>query len=355
MRAIVLEGPRKFKVVERSRPEPGRGEALVRIEKVGICGSDIHLFRSGRIGDAAVTRPMPIGHECMGTVQGVGPGADEALVGRRVAVEPTRHCGECQWCRTGRQNCCPNLTFVGLPPTPGAFQEYIAHPASLLEPLPDHVTDAAGVVLEPMAIALHAVNLAKVRPGMRVAILGTGVLGTCVLELLRMTRGLRVACVDLLGDRLARAEDMGAEVVQAREGEPEEACAEVLVALEGEYADAVFECSGSGDTLWNMAEVAAPAGHVAVIGTSPTDQVAFCSATARRKGLTIRMVRRSLNTLPTCIDLADRGVIDAEKLVTHDLPASELTEAFELVDDYADGVLKAVVDMREWANREGVG
>jgi threonine dehydrogenase-like Zn-dependent dehydrogenase len=180
------------------------------------------------------------------------------------------------------------------------------------------------------------------------------VLGTCVLSLLRLTRGLRVVCVDLLGDRLARAESMGAEVVRAEEGEPEEACAETLVALDGEYADVVFECSGSPDTLWNMAEVAGPAGHVAVIGTSPTDEVSFCSASARRKGLTIRMVRRSLNTLPACIELADRGVLNADKLVTHDLPASELKEAFELVDDYAEGVLKAVVDMRQWADREGV-
>jgi L-iditol 2-dehydrogenase len=148
---------------------------------------------------------------------------------------------------------------------------------------------------------------------------------------------------------------MGAHaIVQPVEGEPAEAVAEVLVALDGEYADVVFECSGSDDTLWNMAEVAAPAGHVAVVGTSPKDQVTYCSATARRKGLTIRMVRRSLNTLGQCIRLAERGALDVDGLVTHEFNANETVEAFRLVDEYADGVLKAVIDMRRWADRERV-
>lgn len=355
MRSIVLEGPRRFKVCEQPRPEPRRGEALVRIDRVGICGSDIQLFRNGRIGDAAVTRPMPIGHECTGTVQAVGPDTAGDLVGRRVAVEPTRHCGHCRWCASGRQNCCPNLTFLGLPPTPGAMREFIAHPLHLLEPLPAAMSDNAGVMMEPMAIAMHAVNLGKVRPGVDVVVLGTGVLGTCVLALLSMVRGVRVVCVDLLPDRLARAEAMGAyATVRTNEGEPAEAVAEVLVALDGEYADVVFECSGSDDTLWNMAELAAPAGHVVVIGTSPQDQVTFCSATARRKGLTVRMVRRSLNTLAPCIELARRGVLEVDRMVTHEFNANEADEAFSLVDAYADGVLKAVVDMRAWADREGV-
>jgi L-iditol 2-dehydrogenase len=225
----------------------------------------------------------------------------------------------------------------------------------LLEPLPNGMTDSAGVMMEPMAIAMHAVNLAKVRPGMDIAVLGTGVLGTCVLQILSLVKGVRVVCVDVLPDRLARAEAMGAHaVVEAIEGEPAEAVAEVLVALDGEYADVVFECSGSEDTLWNMAEIAAPAGHVVVIGTSPEDQVTFCSASARRKGLTVRMVRRSLNTLGPCIQLAERGALDVDGLVTHEFNANEAAEAFQLVDEYADGVLKAVIDMRKWADREGV-
>ena len=349
MKRIVLESPRKFAIEEVPPPTPEPGEALVKIRKVGICGSDIHLYRHGRIGDTVITTPLVIGHECMGEVTSVGRGADPALVAKRVAVEPQFFCGQCKWCLSGKVNVCPNQVFMGLPPKHGAMQEYLAHPAALLKVLPDSVNDNAGTALEPLAVALHAVNLMKIKQGQTVVILGTGVIGTLVLMLISLYRGVRVICTDLLPERLERARRMGAAAaVLAVSGQPQNAVDALLRECGAFGADVVFECAGSDDTLWAMCEVAAPAGHVAVVGTQPDNKISFSSGSARRRGLTLRFVRRSLNTLPDSMKLAASGVIRPETIVTHTFAAAESVKAFDLVDGYNDGVLKAVIDMEKW-------
>ncbi|MHC4713057.1 MAG: zinc-dependent alcohol dehydrogenase [Planctomycetota bacterium] len=348
-RQILLEAPGAFGLREGAVPQPGPGEALVRIHCVGVCGSDIHLYRHGRIGDIALEEPLVIGHEAAGEVVDVGAGAPEGLVGKRVAVEPHDYCGKCRSCAAGNTNMCRSGRFLGLPPTPGAMQEYLVHPAKLLIPLSDDLDDRAAVALEPMSIALHAVNLAKVPPGGSVAVLGTGVIGTCVIALLSLHDGLEIVCADLMTDRLERVRAMGVSTtVTAVEGARERAASEVVEALGGEGAGIVFECAGVPDTLWNMCEVAAPGAHVAVIGSNPEDTVAFSSGSARRKGLTMRFVRRSLNTLGSVMELASKGLLKPGDIVTHTFGARKAAEAYETVAARADGVLKAVVDMRRW-------
>ncbi len=347
MKRIVLSQPGRFEIQNVETPGADGNMALVRINAVGICGSDMHLYRKGHIGDIAMTDALVIGHECMGQVEAVGPEGPPDLVGRRVAIEPAMPCGQCRWCKEGLHNVCPEVMFMGLPPTPGAMQEYIVHPAHLLEPLPDTLTDAQGVMMEPLAIALHAMRLVKVKPGQTVVILGTGVIGTCVLHLLRLYVNLNIVCVDLRQDRLARAAQMGAQrtiVFESRE----QALGEIRDATQGLGAEIVFECAGTPETLWLMCEAAGPAGHIAAIGSNPDDHVLFSSGTSRRKGLTIRCVRRSLDTLQVCIRLAQAGKIDAKSLVTHTFPASRADEAFRTVAAYEDNVLKAVIDMKAW-------
>jgi L-iditol 2-dehydrogenase len=229
------------------------------------------------------------------------------------------------------------------------MQEFLVHPASLLKVLPDSISDDAGAALEPLAVALHAVNLAKVRPQQTIVILGTGVIGTLVLSLAALHRGARIVCADLLPERLQRARHMGASAtVQALEGQPAKTVERVLAECGPHGADVVFECVGADETLWVMCEVACPAGHVAVVGTNPENRISFSSASARRKGLTLRFVRRSLNTLPDCIELVQRGAVRPAEIVTHTFAAAQADEAFAMVDAYKDGVLKAVIDMTKW-------
>jgi L-iditol 2-dehydrogenase len=347
MKRIVLAAPRTFAVEEIPRPECGQGMALVRISKVGICGSDLHMYRDGRIGENQMSAPLAIGHECMGVVEAVGDPRDADWVGCRVAIEPASPCGVCDWCQQGRDNICPHVTFLGLPPTQGAMQEYMVFPMHLIERLPDTISDDAAVVLEPMGIALHAVRQAQVRPAETVVILGTGVVGTCILSVLALTRGLKIICVDLFADRLQRAKAMGAScVIQAVAGQPEETRRLVLEETGPFGAPLVFECSGSDETLWNMVEVAAPGGRIMVVGTNPHDRITFCSGTSRRKELTLQMVRRSLRTLPACIHLVEQGLLHPAELVTHHFTTSQTQQAYEMVAQYQDGILKGVIDMR---------
>jgi L-iditol 2-dehydrogenase len=349
MKRIALVEPRRFEVQEVDAPTPGPGEALVHIGKVGVCGSDVHLFQKGRIGDIVVEEPFVIGHECMGVIEAVGDGVSRERIGNRVAVEPAIPCGKCRWCLEGTVNICPTVGFLGLPPVHGAFRECVVHPACLLEDLPDEIDDGAAVVLEPLAIALNAVKLVKVKPGHRIAILGTGVLGSCVLEVLRLYRGLHIVCVDLAADRLERAREMGADkTIQAGEQSDAEIAEQIRGALGGEGADVVFECAGAAQTIWNMAEVAGPGGHISAIGSSHDDRIIFSSGSARRKGLTVRYVRRSLHTLAPCIELVRQGELNPAELVTNTFAASEITRAFELVESQAEGVLKGLVDMEQW-------
>jgi L-iditol 2-dehydrogenase len=348
-RRVVLQAPRQLEIDEIETPKPGEGEVLVRIGQVGVCGSDMHLYRDGGIGSIRMDGPFVIGHECMGTVAAVGGGVASGLVGRRVAVEPAVHCGRCRWCREGKINVCPHGEFLGLPPRQGALQEHVSHPAELLMPLPDALSDEAGVMLEPLAIALHAIDLVEPVAGRSVAILGTGVLGSCVFELLRRRDDVQLTCVDLIASRLERVAALGpVRTILAREGATEEVVRELEEATGGEGVDVVFECAGADETLRCMCEIPAPGGTVAVIGTNPDDRIAFSSGSARRKGLRIQFVRRSLNTLERARDLALESGSAVDRLVTHRFAAPKAAESFEVVDGYRDGVLKAVVDMRTW-------
>ena len=346
---MTLAGPARFQADTAPTPPVGPGEALVRVRLTGICGSDVHVYRHGDIGGLQPPYPFVLGHECMGDVVDTGPGVDPGLRGRRVAVEPHVPCGDCRWCRTGRENVCPHDRFLGLPPCHGSLQEYIVHPADLLEPLPDHVSDAAGVMLEPLAIALYALRLAGIEPGQRVVVLGAGVLGSCLLLLLGLRRDVEVTAVELKQDRLDRAQSLGARhVVRAMDGRRQAVTEAVYAATDGQGADLVLECAGAEDTLLGACDAAAPAGTVVGIGIPDGPVYPLAASSARRKGLCLRMVRRSLHTLAPVLRMVAAGQLDPGALVTHTWPVARAQDAFSMVGQRADGVLKVLLDVRSW-------
>lgn len=345
MKAAILKAARRFGLVDVPVPQPQHGEALVRIVACGVCGSDLHMFSEGAIGGIRIedaTAPFIPGHECMGRIDAVGPGGDERLVGRRVFLEPALNCGRCRWCLEGRPNVCPHHTFFGLPPQDGCLREYLVHPLRLCEPLPDDITDDASVLLEPLAIALHAIDRLDVRPGANVAILGAGPIGLCCLLLLSHMGLGEIVVSEPLAYRRALATELGATRVldSAQPG-----LVERIVELSGGHgAEHVFECAGTEATFGQMVEIAGPAARVGVVGIPAQDRLAFKHSVARRKGLDVLMIRRANLTFHRALAMALRHRLPLRRLASHHFPLADVQAAFELAAGYRDGAVKTIVN-----------
>ena len=338
---LILPGRIEVRHVPDLAPPLPPGSVLLRIGKAGVCGSDIHLFREGRIGELLARMPMTIGHEAMGVVEAVAEDVDGALLGKRVAIEPTLSCGRCECCLRGDPNLCTEYQFVGLPPHPGVMQERLIHPAALVEPLPDSVSDEQAVMLEPLAIALWGVDLGHVKLGQSAAVLGCGVLGGLTLMLLARMGCRPLIATDKLDYRLDLVRELGAtHVINAGKANVGD---EVASITGRRGCDLVFEAAGAETTPDDMVRIAAPGGRCVVIGITDSDRFAFTHGLARRKGLTICLLRRSRLTLPRAIDLVAYGKLPVEKLVTHRFPLRDVHAAFELVANYRDGVIKAMI------------
>jgi L-iditol 2-dehydrogenase len=345
MRKAVLARAGVFEVRECERPSPAAGEVLLKVLSVGICGSDLHLFREAMIGGLSIEQAgeeFTPGHECSALVEAVGEGTDSSLVGRRVAVEPAVPCGQCRVCDRGWENLCPNVQFFGCPPDQGVFREYCCLPASNVVVLPDEVDDDAGMMLEPLGVAVHAMGVGSVKPGRSALVLGSGCIGLCCTMLLAKMGFSPLIATDVLDYRLEVARELGATHVLNPERDDVAAAAMELTGGEGpEYT---FECAGDVQTQHQMVDAAAVGAKVLVLGVPEgKDELAFKHSEARRKGLSILMVRRCNVALPAVLERALRDELPLSRLVTHRFPLEEIQEAFNSVANYRDGVVKAVI------------
>jgi len=340
MKAVRLYGPGDMRLVEIDKPTPGPGEALVQVKAVGICASDVHYYREGRIGDAVVTEPIIMGHEFAGVVAELGPGVEGLRVGDRVAVEPAIPCGECELCRAGEINICLGIKFCGTPPYDGALREYIAWPAELCVPVPESMSFAEIAMLEPLAIGVYGVEMVEPVQGRSVGILGAGAIGLSLLQAAKAAGCGKTAVTDLIPERLELARKLGAD--EAFDANAPEIVKKVVGGSLG--PDIVFEAAGVNEAVVQATEMVRPGG-TAVLGGIPDDDVLCVSASVvRRKGLTIKMIRRSRNTLHRALELVKRGEADASSLATHFFPVERIVEAFELAAARTDGVLRAIVE-----------
>ncbi len=344
MKAARLYGPGDMRIDNVPAPEPGDGQVLLQVLSVGVCGSGVHYFLDGGIGDEHVTEPYVIGHEFSARVVAWGPGVDGPPVGTRVAVEPAISCGHCELCELGHPNLCENILFCSTPPTPGALQEYIVHPAELCFPLPDELDDAEGAALEPLGVALHTVSLAKLHPGDTVAILGAGPVGLLVCQVARISGARAIYMTDLVPERLQMAEKVGATAVfKADEGDP---VAWVMAQTGGRGVDVAFETAwANAATTSQVAEMARRGGKLVMCGIPRESTAVFPAHAVRRKGLTIKYVRRMKHTYPRAIPMVRDGLIDIHSLLTHYFALDEAGEAYRLVASYRDGVIKAVIQV----------
>lgn len=336
MRVARLYGVGDLRVAEEPDPEPAPpGHSLVRLTAVGICGSDLHWFAEGGIGDAAITKPLVLGHECAGVVV-AGP-----LAGRRVAIDPAIPCDACTVCRRGQHNLCPDVRFAGHGVTDGALRELMTWPDELLHPLPDEISDAGGAMLEPLGVALHAVKLGRIPPGGTVAIVGCGPIGLLAVQLARAAGAVTVVAVEPLAHRRAAAQSYGADVIMAPEPARDGAVGE---ATAGAGVDVAIEIAGPDEAVGLAMLAARPGGRVVLAGIPETDRTSFPASVARRKGLTIIMSRRMNATYPRAIALVKRGLVDVDSLVTQRFELADAPAA--LTAAAARGDLKTMVVMQ---------
>ncbi|MHB1462598.1 MAG: zinc-dependent alcohol dehydrogenase [Armatimonadota bacterium] len=340
MRQLAHTGIRSVSIQTAEMPRLAAHQAIIRILQVGICGSELHLYRHGDIGGRSSQQPFVSGHECVGLVDQVD-GEYAHLLGQRVIVDPAIPCMKCPVCLRGNYNLCPDIKFLGLPPTSGSFTEYLSHPASLLTLAPDTLSDDEAVLCEPFAIALHAVELAKPRPAQTAAILGSGTMGLCVLIILQHMGVKASLCTDLVDDRLKMAESIGAELCANPKCDDVEQTAREQTDAHG--YDMVFECAGSAQTYWQSARICTPGGRVIVVGSSADGKMTFDNNVARRSGLDIRMVRRSRHTLQRAIMVVQTRGCALKQLATHHFAIEEADKAFKLADEMRDGVIRAMV------------
>ncbi|OPX21739.1 MAG: hypothetical protein B1H02_07195 [Candidatus Latescibacteria bacterium 4484_107] len=345
MKAVKLYKAGDVRIEEMPRPEPKSGEVLVRLKAVGVCGSDIHYFKDGRIGDTPIQSPLVLGHEPAGVIEGVGEGVTQFGIGDRVAVDPALSCGVCEWCIQGNPNLCPNVRFFGSPPVDGAFREFLTHPAHAVFKLPRGLSFADGAMLEPFGVAIHAVDLGKIRTAYTAAILGVGSIGLCVLQLVRLSGAAKIFVTDLIDDRLDLARRLGADVALRADDDPVE---RIQKLTGGRGVDVVFEAAGALDTPQQAMEILKPGGTLVLIGICPEDRIPLKASAARRKGVTIRLARRMKHVYPRAIRLAERNMVDLKCLVTHRYPLERIAEAFDVVGGYRDGVIKAIITVGEW-------
>ncbi len=325
MHVARLHGPRDVRLGREAVPVPVPGEALIRITTVGLCGSDLHWFETGRIGTTELADPLVLGHEAAGVVA-VGPRR-----GERVVLEPAAPCGMCAPCRSGRAWLCSSARFAGHTPQDGALREFMAWPADLLVPLPDAIEDPEAALLEPLGVALHALDLAGVDATTRAGVVGCGPVGLLIVRALRAAGVVEIAACDPLANRLAAADASGATAFDGADGAG-------LFEI-----DVAFEASGEPDAVTTALRVVRPGGTVVLVGIAADDRTVLSASLARRKELTLVFARRmTAMDLPRAIRLVVGGQVDLGGLITHRFGLDDVALAFAALESRAG--LKIVVE-----------
>lgn len=326
---------------------PKRGEVLLRIRSTGICGSDLHSYKDGRIGDTRIESPLILGHEFSALVEKAGPecfdGIHQPIMpGTRVAVDPATPCGYCEFCEKGHPNLCCHMRFCGLWPEGGSLSELMVISSKNCFPIPDTISDEEGALLEPLGVALHAVALSKIRLGETAAILGAGPIGLMILQLARLCGASPIIVSDPLPWRLEMARMFGASFTV--NPSQENVVAQMLSHTEGRGCDVVWEAAWGKETVAEAAEIACMGGRVILVGIPEDDKLEMKASSARRKGLTIKMSRRMKHTYPKAIRLVLEGKITLLPMVSHRFPLSEADQAFQLNLHYTPNSLKVMIN-----------
>ena len=318
MKSVRLHGTGDLRIHEEPIPVAGEGEKLVHVKSVGVCGSDLHWFGEGSIGDAKLEHPLVLGHEMAGVTKD----------GQRVAIDPAMPCGHCEFCDHGHPNLCSNLIFAGHGKTDGSLREWMAWSEKCLHPIPDSMSDTDGAMLEPLGVAMHTVDLGKVKAGMSIGVFGCGPIGVLIIQMARLSGAANIIATDKLPHRVEAARRFGAD--EAYLVEDNSHLREIQAVTQGRGVDISFEAAGAQEAVNDAFAAVRPGGRVILAGIPDDDRTSFSASIARRKGLTIKLVRRMKHTYPRAIELVSKGLVDVNSIVTHRFPLVEASDAFRV-------------------------
>lgn len=343
MRALRLHKPYQFQMHDEATPQPQPGWVQIQVKSVGVCASDVHWYKDGRIGHTAMTDPIILGHEASGVITALGEGVDTLKVGDRVAIEPAMPCMECEFCKAGHFNVCPGVPFFGTPPTDGCFRDYIAWPASLALKIPDNVSYDDAAMVEPLAVGVYAIELSQITPGETVVILGAGAIGLSTLQAAKAAGAGLIVVSDPIEARRELAVKLGAtEAV-----DPSDVEDTIKKLTNGRGVDIAFECSGNEEAVRECCDLARVLGKVVIVGIPDGDTYPFAASASRRKQLSVIFVRRSNLTTEKSIELVSEGKMDVKSYASHHFPLEQTREAMDLAAVRGDGLIRAIIVVNE--------
>ncbi len=347
MKTAVMEGIGKMGFEERSIPTPKADEVLVKLDYVGICGSDLHYYETGAIGDYVVKPPFVLGHEPGGVVVEVGENVRHLKAGDRVALEPGKTCGHCEFCKEGKYNLCPDVVFFATPPVDGVFQEYVAHEANLCFKLPDNVSTLEGALIEPLAVGFHAAIQGDAHLGQKAVVMGAGCIGLVTMMALKARGVSQVYVVDIMEKRLKKALELGADGVI--NGAQEDVEKRALELTDGKGMDLVVETAGTEITTRQAIRIAKKGSNIVLVGYSKTGEMTLPMSLVLDKELTFKTVFRYRHIYPLAIDAVASGKVNLKGIVTDIFPLEEAQKAMDYsVNNKAD-IVKAVIKISEEA------
>ncbi len=341
MKAALLYKPFDLRVEQMEIPKIGPNEVLVRIRAVGICGSDVHFYRTGRCGTFVVKEPLVLGHESAGEIVEVGENVTNVKRGDRVAIEPGFPCGRCYFCKIGKYNLCPNVKFYGAPPYHGAFREYAPADSAFVYKLPERLSYEEGALIEPLAVGMQGVQRCNLEDGSIIAVFGCGPVGLLTMQIAKASGAAIAIAIDILDYRLEVAEKLGADyVVNATK---EDVMKKIMSLTDDRGVDVVFEVSGSPKAFENALRVVRSGGTIVQIGIFEEEEIPLKPALLIDKELDIKGVFRYANAYEPAIRLAASGKVKLKPLITHTFPLDRIQEAFKVVMERIGNPIKVIV------------
>ena len=340
-RAAELTGVRRFQIVERSTPDPGPGQVQVRVAAVGVCGSDLHSYSEGAVGDSPCVYPMVLGHEPAGVVLKTGAGVTGWSPGDRAALEPALYCYHCEFCRSGHHNVCASLRFMSNPEEPGFFRECLNLPARNLLALPQEVGLELATMVEPLAVALHSMQFVALQRGETAAVFGSGPIGLLTLIALKLAGVGRVWVIDPVAHRLELARAAGADtVLDPLSIDP---VRQIHHDTGGRGVDVAIDCGGKHDSVNQCIHATRNGGRVVITAIPSEVRVPVEFSPLRRKEIALYNVRRSNHESPAALEMISAHARRFGPLITHTRPLDRIGQAFSLLESYQDGVGKLLI------------